>query len=165
MSYPEGVLAPTEDYPWPSLKFDIPLLKKLSDRTVQPGNQYEFGGKVDPDADSSEVADDRIDCSSYSRWLVRRTTGVLIPEGSVNQHDWVKKLGFKPSTVDSAKLLDDYVRIAFLPPGTKAGHVVLIRNGMTFESAGGTGPVRKPWTGDGWQGRMTVKVYVLGRPS
>ena len=115
MSLPIGVLAPTDAFPWPTLPVDIDLLKQLSDRTVQPGNQYEFGGKVDLDADSSEVAASGIDCSGYVRWLIYRTTmaRVRIPDGSAIQHDWFKGHKFKVSSVASACLMDGVLRIAF----------------------------------------------------
>lgn len=156
------------DYPWKSLKFDVKLLKVLSDKTVVPGNQYEWGGKVDDDADSKEVVEGGIDCSGYTKWLTARCAGVEIPDGSVNQHDWVKEQGFKKSSVDAALLMDGYLRIAFLVPLyrsgrlVRAGHVLFIRNAMTFESRGGAGPDRRVWNGKGWQG--TMDVYVFSRP-
>lgn len=164
MSLPAGVIAPTESYPWPTLPVDVDTLKLLSDRTVQPGNQYEFGGKVALDADSSTVAASGIDCSGYVRWLLYRATNgrVKIPDGSAVQHEWFRDNGFKLSSVASACLMDQVLRIAFLPPGSGIGHVALIRDGITFESHGSAGPNRRQWTGRGWQGRC--RVYVCCMP-
>ena len=162
---PKGVLPPSDAFPWPTLPVDIALLKLLSDRTVRPGNQYEFGGKVGLDADSSEVATSGIDCSGYVRWHLYRATNeaVTMPDGSAIQHEWVRETGFKESEIASACLLDGVLRIAFLAPqGGKAGHVALVRNGLTFESNGGDGPNRRAWNGKGWQAR--TRVYVLTAP-
>ena len=164
MSLPTGVTAPTDAFPWPTLPVDIDLLKQLSDRTVQPGNQYEFGGKVSLDADSSTVAASGIDCSGYVRWLLHRATKgrVSIPDGSAVQHDWFKEHKFKLSSVASACLMDGVLRVAFLPPSSGIGHVLLIRDGQTFESHGSAGPNRRTWTGRGYQGRC--RVYVCCMP-
>ena len=162
---PKGVTPPTDTFPWPTISVNIDLLKLLSDRTVRPGNQYEFGGKVSLGADSSLVALVGIDCSGYVRWLVHRATdeAVTMPDGSAIQHEWVREAGFKESDVASACLLDGALRIAFLAPqGGKAGHVALIRNGLTFESNGGDGPNRRAWNGKGWQAK--TRVYVLTAP-
>lgn len=167
MSLPSGVKSPTESFAWPSMPINTDLLKLLSDRTVQPGNQYEFGGKVEIDADTAEVRAEGVDCSGYVRWLVHRATGgaVTMPDGSAVQHEWVRDAGFKASSVPAARLLDGVVRIAFLSPtaGGGIGHVALIRNGLTFESHGGAGPNRRAWSGAGWQWRC--KVYVLTPPT
>ena len=156
------------DFAWKSLKFDIKLLKILSDKTVVPGNQYEWGGKVDDDADSTEVVEKGIDCSGYTKWLLARCADTKIPDGSVAQREWVESQGFKESTVDAALLQDGYLRIAFLAPVYRngkmqhAGHVLLVRNGMTYESRGGNGPDRRIWNGKGFQANM--KVFVLSKP-
>lgn len=167
MSLPAGVLPASAAFAWPRLPVDIALLKTLSDRTVQPGNQYEFGGKVDLDADSAEVRAEGVDCSGYVRWLIHRATNgaVTMPDGSWVQHEWVQEAGFKPSTIASAQLLDGYLRIAFMSPrrGGGIGHVALILDGQTMESHGGAGPNRRKWAGTGWQAK--TKVYVLAAPT
>lgn len=105
----------------------------------------------------------RIDCSGFVRWAVYQASynKLKMPDGSVVQHDWVRKQGYKVSDIASGKLKDGRVRIAFMSPadGGGVGHVALILNGWTLESHGGGGPNRREWTGAGWQ--STAKVYVL----
>lgn len=165
--YPQGVLPPSAGYGWPTLDIEIPLLLLLHNRALAPGNQYKLGGKVNPDADSSEVRAAYVDCSGYVRWLLHRATdGQFEPlDGSFIQHDRVKEIGFKKSSVANGLLKDDVLRIAFLPPGKigKIGHVALIYNGKTLESHGGTGPDTRIWnTSSKWMANSTV--YVLTPP-
>lgn len=166
MSLPNGVLPPSKTFLWNTLDIDVDLLHTLHSRVEQEGNQYGLGDKVDIDADSSEVKDSDVDCSGYARWLLYRSTGNKfdIKDGSYIQHDYVKDLKFKVSSVESAKKKDGVVRIAFLPPGKigKIGHVALIHNGETIESRSGTGPDSRPWDGTRWQAHCNV--YVLYVP-
>ncbi len=104
-----------------------------------------------------------IDCSGFVRWLVwnASTDHVALLDGSVQQHEQIRLLGFKPSSVADARREDNVVRAAFLSPlaGGGVGHVALIWQGKTIESCGAAGPSRRPWNGLGWQGRC--KVYAL----
>jgi cell wall-associated NlpC family hydrolase len=162
----KGIIAATATFAWPQVDIDITRLLALSDAVVRPGNQYEFGGKVALDDTAAEVRADTVDCSGYVRWLLRQASGegtLTIPDGSVIQHEWVREQGFKRSSVASALLADGALRIAFLAPKPrKAGHVALIRDGMTMESNGGNGPSRRRWTGLNWQ--ASTSVYVLKGP-
>ena len=134
--------------------------------TSVPRVGYRLGAKIPangvPGRDFTEV-----DCSGFVREVVRRSTnlGNTFPDGSVVQHDWVTKRGFKTTSIASAQVKDGTVRIAFLAPTRtrKIGHVVLIYDGMTIESHGGVGPDSRPWTGASWQAETTV--YLFSEPT
>jgi hypothetical protein len=106
----------------------------------------------------------KVDCSGFIREALRlaSTPPVAFPDGSVNQHDWVRAHGFTRSTVSAALQSDGLVRIAFLRPqdtSSHIGHVVLIAGAKTLESHGGVGPDSRAWTGAGWQ--ASTFVYIL----
>lgn len=134
--------------------------------TSQPRVTYGLGKKVPflaavPGRDFTQV-----DCSGFVREALRLATTppIAFPDGSVNQHDWIRAQGFAKSTVSAATQNDGLVRIAFLrPQDTKShiGHVVLIAGGRTLESHGGVGPDSRAWTGMKWQ--ASTFVYVLAR--
>lgn len=162
----DGVAPPSEAFPYPTLDIDLPLLELLHSRVVQPGNQYKLGGKVNKlTADSSVVRSLGIDCSGYIRWILCRSTHdqLVMPDGSVQQADWLDAVGFKVSTVEACKLEDDVLRIAQYRPQSGVGHISLVFNGNTIESHGGTGPDSRRWTGEGWQG--VCRVWCLTAPA
>ena len=107
----------------------------------------------------------KIDCSGFVRAAIRRSTLpelTAFPDGSVVQHDWTQAKGFPPGAVDDGELEDGRVRIAFLPPSAAdsgIGHVVLIHQGQTLESHGGTGPDSRQWSTLPW--RTSTKVFEL----
>lgn len=159
MANSASILPPSEAFPYPTIDIDLPLLHLLHSRVVQPGNQYKLGGKVNRlTADSSIVGSMGIDCSGYVRWLLHRAThdSLVIPDGSVNQGEYIENMGFKRSTVEACKREDGVLRIAQYHPQSGVGHICLVINGTTIESHGGTGPDSRPWTGEGWQGVCTV---------
>jgi hypothetical protein len=124
------------------------------------GKKVPFLGAV-PGKDFTQV-----DCSGFVREAIRVSTNppTRFPDGSVVQHDWVEAQGFARSTVVAGRQPDGVMRIAFLRPQDAAsgvGHVVLIVNGNTLESHGGTGPDSRAWTGAGWQAKTSV--YELAR--
>lgn len=167
-SFPPGVKPFTDSYPWPTLNIDLSLLMTLHRRVVASGNQYGLGDKVPIGADSSDVRGEDVDCSGYVRWLLHRATGEVfdIKDGSWIQHDFVKEIGFKRSTVQNATLSDNVLRIAFLAPGRigRIGHVALILNGRTLESHSGTGPDSRQWNPKRrWM--ASSDVYVLTAPT
>jgi len=161
-----GVLLPTESFPHPTLDLDMALLELLHSRVVQPGNQYKLGGKVNRlNADSSVVRAMGIDCSGYVRWILHRSTHdeLVMPDGSVQQADWLDDMGFKRSSIEACKLKDGVLRIVQYRPTSGIGHIALVLNGETIESHGGTGPDSRPWTGIGWQG--ACRVWCLTAPT
>lgn len=161
-----GIIPPATAFPWTHLEMDIPLLLTLVEKTEQPGDQYGLGAKAPSlTAHASEIAEGRIDCSGYFRWLIRRTTGLTIPDGSFHQMQWLEDCGFKDSSVEGGKLCDGVVRAAYMRPVAQGGvgHIALIHNGRTIESSSKRGPGRRPWTGMGWQSRC--RVWVLTMPT
>ena len=164
---PKGVKPASASFAWPTLDIDLDLLRTLHKRVVKGGDQYGLGDKVPITADSSYVRDEDVDCSGYVRWLLHRATGEVfdIKDGSYIQHDFVKDIGFKKSTVANGTIKDGVLRIAFLPPGRvgKIGHVSLILNGYTLESHSGTGPDSRLWdVNRRWMSNCDV--YVLTAP-
>jgi hypothetical protein len=131
---------------------------------ANPRVRYGLGAKA-PFHGATPGKDFRaIDCSGFVRELIWRSTNphLNFPDGSVNQHDWVRAQGFQPQTVQDAGKQDGAVRIGFLRPqdsAEKIGHVVIVHSAATLESHGGVGPDSRSWTGAGWQGKANV--YLL----
>jgi cell wall-associated NlpC family hydrolase len=104
----------------------------------------------------------RVDCSGFVRWCLFHATGMTIPDGSVQQHVWAEKPGLPNCAFDDCLNVDGVVRIAFLPPeasGEGVGHVMLVRNGRTYESHGGVGPGTRVWGSCSFMSKC--KVYAL----
>lgn len=160
-----GILSPGEDgWAWARLDIDIPLLLTLAEKTERPGDQYGLGAKAPSlTAQASEIAEGRIDCSGYFRWLIRRSADVTVPDGSFHQMQWLDDYGFKASSVLAATLRDGIVRAAYMKPLRPGGvgHIAIVHGGQTIESSGKRGPGRRPWTGDGWQSRCRLWVLAL----
>lgn len=159
-----GLKPATGDWAWPWLDMDVDLLLELARKTEKPGNQYKLGGKAPSlDATAAEINEIGIDCSGYFRWLIARTSGMYVPDGSMNQRDWLDQAGFKPTSIDAGKLKDGVVRAAYMKPLPKGvGHIALVHDGMTIESSGKRGPGRRAWDGQGWQSRCIL--WVLTKP-
>lgn len=166
-----SLLAPTPSYPWRLVPLDLARLDAYLARCVARGIGYELGAKasrllaVPPDYDN-------IDCSGWVRAAVAVATGgrTILPDGSVNQHDWCDRAGLKVSTPAALLLPDAWVRIAFLVPtlAHPVGHVFLCKGGRTRESWGGHGPGSRPvlsHIGEGILERCAGAVYILGRAS
>ncbi|GLR59349.1 hypothetical protein [Rhizobium indigoferae] len=131
-----------------------------------PRVTYGLGKKISPGQQPGSGGFLQVDCSGFVRQTIRLATnlGGTFPDGSVVQHEWVRKKGYAPDSVASGAASDNNIRIAFLSPSSTSsgiGHVVLLYRGMSFESHGGVGPDSRPWTGAGWQAK--TKVYVFGR--
>lgn len=165
-AYPLGVRPSMPSFAWPTLDINVAELLRLVDAADIPGDQYGLGAKWNVNADVATLRKSDVDCSGFVRWILRQASGEVLsfPDGSWIQHEWVKKHGFKASSVEAGKLVDHAVRIAFLSPqdGGGVGHVALIHNGETIESHGAAGPDRRPWNGLRWQGKC--RVYVLVSP-
>ncbi len=150
-----------------SVIVDIRVALKFLDacESSKPRVTYGLGKKITPGKEPGEGGFTQVDCSGFVREILRRSTdlGSSFPDGSVFQHEWIDKKNYFKTNVGDAKAIDEFVRIAFLPPGkTKSGigHVVLIYKAATLESHGQVGPDSRPWNGAGWQG--LADVYVLG---
>jgi hypothetical protein len=146
-----------------TIAFNIaPALAFLRDcENSVPRVGYRLGAKIPPNGVPGRDFT-AVDCSGFIREEIRRSTnlGNHFPDGSVIQHEWVRRRGFATDTVSSGTRTDGAVRIAFLPPTAlhKIGHVALIHNGATLESHGGVGPDSRPWNGSGWQADTAVFV-------
>jgi hypothetical protein len=152
-----------------TLAVDITVADAFLDAcmTCMPRVGYGLGAKV-PFLGAVPGQDfQKVDCSGFVREAIRRATtpAAAFPDGSVNQHDWIRSQGFQSTTIAAGSNSDNVVRIAFLRPQDSAngiGHVVLIHNGQTLESHGGVGPDARPWLGNDWQAKAYVYVLTPG---
>ncbi len=154
-------------FPFPTLDLDFTQIETFLNLCRAAKVRYGLGAK--PPFQKAVPGRDytKIDCSGFVREALRRAsvTPLGFPDGSVRQREWIVSKGFKRSSVEAARLHDDAIRIAFLRPqdsASKVGHVVLVRNGLTYESHGGVGPNSRGWFGTGWQAHALV--YVLTAP-
>ncbi len=137
------LLPPSPSFAWPTAPLNVRRLYAYLDRCVSAGIRYGLGEKADNPA--AFLPDYQfIDCSGWVRAAIAVATGgrLLLPDGSVNQHEWCAAKGLKKSNQAALLLLDGLTRIAFLvpTPDHEIGHVFLCRNGRTLESWGGHGP-------------------------
>jgi cell wall-associated NlpC family hydrolase len=157
--------APTAAFAYPTLSVDMPTLYQITDNLMSEGCRYGLGAKAPSlGCDTHEI--EAIDCSGFVRFALYRASGVTLPDGSVNQHDWVDAQGFKRSSVAAAALEDGVLRIAFLSPadGGGVGHVMLVLNGYTLESHGHKGVDRRPWNTTLYPFMALCSMYVLTPP-
>lgn len=150
-------------FPWETFEdldpSDIPIFT-----AKMKGCKYELGAKAKLDSQLADVK--AIDCSGFTRLLIKKVCGEVIPDGSMAQGKWFIDNNFKESTLEAGLLKDGILRLAWLPqqPGKGVGrHVAFILNGRTYESRGGAGPSSRIWTGKGgWQSKC--RVFVLAHP-
>ncbi len=170
-----GLRPATSVFPWPTLPVDQMFLQRLTGYLAEcqaRKTRYGLGEKAHVlTAYPPDYAE--IDCSGWARAAIAYASEpsgvVILPDGSVNQHEWCEAQHLKVSSPDALTLHDGYLRIAFIVPTVQRliGHVYLARNGMTYESHGGRGPDSRPVTSEIEGGRlcdMTTAVYVLGGP-
>lgn len=165
---PEGVA-----WYWPFVNLSrsslIAALGRCMDRKVKYGWGAKAGNWNEQPGEFSSL-----DCSGFVGWILAQATNGavrdLIGKGSWQQAEFFDQQGFKESTISAGKLVDNAVRVAFMPPKylagkmVRAGHIALILNGATLESCGGRGPCRRIWDGKGWQAKCTG-VWVLTPPN
>lgn len=150
---------------WSTLPVDPNVMAQRLRSLVAAGVKYGLGAKIHPLGKPANQVK-KVDCSGCVRDLLYVSTDetVVIPDGSVNQHAWFESHGFKHTTWEYAKLKDGLVRIAFLSPKQShsgIGHVLLIYNGMTYESHGGTGPDSREWGSRPYHELMSVYCVTL----
>ena len=175
----QPVLVPkSEAYPCPTINLDRVTLVRCVTRCRAAGVTYGLGAKATSGSEQPGPGGFRhIDCSGFVGWALSQATGGRLPDlldrGSVEQHDWIDAHGFKPSSVVAAIGHDNIVRVAFLPPalGGGIGHVMLVLDGLTLESHGGSrkaplynGPDRRAWDMAAHPFMGTCMVYALTRP-
>ena len=152
-------------YPWASVAVDDDALLDYLAKCVAAKIGYRLGAKAP--ALNARPGEDftTIDCSGFARVALHYAThgGVLMPDGSANQYEWCVKHGMKQLSVESAKLCDGVLRVAFLlerdaDPGAVGvqRHVAFVLDAQTIESCGRRGPCRREWTGEGWQAKSHV---------
>jgi cell wall-associated NlpC family hydrolase len=108
--------------------------------------KYELGAKAGVlSRQSAEIAS--LDCSGFVQYVIFKTCGLTIPEGSVQQRDWLQKQGYRRvSYAQTARLRDGILRLAFFPPvAGKRGHVWFVLNGKTIECYSGKGVNSRAW--------------------
>jgi hypothetical protein len=158
--------------PPPVIAIDIAKAKSFltACMTSTPRVTYKLGAKIHHPPEHPVPGKDfiQVDCSGFVREVIREATDPPMkqfPDGSVVQHDWISSQGFRQSSFEAGKSLDDKVRIAFLEPqdsGEHIGHVLLIHNGRTLESHGHDaslvhgGPDSRAWNGQHLQEKMHV---------
>lgn len=135
------------------------------------GVTYSLGAKANPlSQQAGSIA--ALDCSGFVRWALYHAsllwkTGMplVIPDGSVQQHDWCDAQRMESCPIAEGKQSDGILRIAFLSPkdGGGVGHVMLIQDGFTLESHGHKGPDRRRWLSQTFMSKCTV--YKLARLS
>jgi cell wall-associated NlpC family hydrolase len=161
------VIKANASYPFATTVFDDDKADAIVKKCRELGVRYGFGAKA-PTLNSAvdALVKNGIDCSGFFRYLMYHcASGLVVPDGSWTQMEWLKEMGFKESSVESAKLKDGVVRVAVLSQGDSSsgiGHIAIVVDGRTLESHGSVGPNRREWTGGGWQAK--AHVYALTRP-
>jgi hypothetical protein len=162
-----ALLPASDSFGWPTFKLeDYEKPVEYCAALEAQGTEYGLGAKADPlGCDLSEIH--AIDCSGFVRDGLFRATGrpddFDFPDGSATQHEHCQNIGLKVSTPIDAHNHDNIWRIAFLTPedGGGIGHVLFVRNGLTYESHGSTGPASRAWGSAEFMGKMTVYVLAL----
>lgn len=148
----------------PAIPLDIDAVRAFEKQCRDAGVHYGLGAKVPHHGAVPGKDFEAVDCSGFVREAIFRATAPPVknfPDGSVNQHDFIRGKGFaKGSPADGLKK-DGTVRMAFLRPQDSPhgiGHVAFIHNGRTLESHGGVGPDSREWTNTAWQAKTFVYV-------
>ncbi len=164
-----GVVQPSAAFGWLTLAFvDYDKPVEYTNALEARGVKYVYGGKADPLGENLANITG-LDCSGFVRDCLFRSLGdpadYDIPDGSDNIHQWAIAAGLKQSDPADAGSADHYWRIAFLEPTDShdgIGHVLLNRDGTTYESYGGHGPGSRTWGSLSFMSLM--KVFVLALP-
>lgn len=132
------------------MSFTIKMNPELIHSVLQSGVgriKYEFGGKVKTLLQSLPNVK-KLDCSGFIRMLVFKTTPdhLEIPDGSWNQREWCKSMGFKETLYEHCLLHDGRVRLCFLPTECNPNHVWACWNGLTVECCSRKGVTQQLWT-------------------
>jgi len=162
MSTIAGITPPSTSFAFPTIPFAGEKLQALTQSLMDAHVHYGLGAKANP-LSLNAGQFHAIDCSGFVRWCFFHAAEIKIPDGSAVQHEWFDAHGFKKSSVDAGLLTDDILRIAFLAPNDSIeniGHVLLILNGVCYESHGSTGPDnRRVWMSKPvWMSKMHVYV-------
>jgi len=131
---------------------NLKLLMLLHDKCARRV-RYRMGAKA-PGLTADSAAISHLDCSGFVRWVLARASrgALVLPDGSTNQRAWceqhLRRIG-EYSHVRFAAQDPGRVFVAFLAPSAirprSAGHVWLVRAGVTLESCSGKGVCSRPW--------------------
>jgi hypothetical protein len=146
-----------------TIKVDRPLLITLM-KATHGKTKYGLGKKPLLKDEAKDIKS--ADCSGYVRWLLNKIThGALKLKawGSDLQRSEIKAMGFARCDYADCGKLDNILRIAFIKPTEKHGHIWLTCNGMTVECAGGMGAGRRIWNTPVLLHEVTA-AYVLSEP-
>jgi cell wall-associated NlpC family hydrolase len=130
-------------------KIDLGMLRTVFTHMAINGTEYGLGAKA-PSLTVDSINIHKIDCSGFTRYAIARATDqkLIIPDGSVNQHDWCEEQGLHKVDYPNVAIADDSrLFIAFIPPAPSGhpGHVWFINGGNTMESHGGVGVSTRHW--------------------
>ena len=130
---------------------DWSLLETVFDHLRRRNCRYKFGAKA-PSLDADTEDCPFLDCSGFTRFAIAKASEqrVIIPDGSVAQHDWCDESDFRRLAhySDCGYAAHDPRRwfMAFLEPHAgRAGHVWLVNAGKTRESCGSLGVASRPY--------------------
>jgi len=141
-----GASERTRNSPRVNLKRLLSVWQTIGPATNYAQVRYRYGAKPPLGAQCAEVRE--ADCSGFLRWLLHQA-GVTVPDGSVNQRQWVQQQGWRQlaqySDVRYAAQDPSRLFMCFLPPRTVRigrggvgrktipGHVWLVHQGYTIE--------------------------------
>jgi len=129
----------------PRMRVNWAVLAEL-ERKMAGRVKYELGAKARIlSRQAAEITS--LDCSGFVQYVVFKVCGLTIPEGSVQQREWLEKLKYhRVSYAQTARLRDGVLRLAFIPPSAgKHGHVWFVLNGRTIECYSGGGVNNRAW--------------------
>ena len=148
-----------------SMSYDLDKLHAILALMEYRGTTYGLGSKV-ADLNASPPTfitpggspTNTLDCSGFQRYAMLHCAGLLMPDGSVNQLDFLAGKGFKHHSIASGEnytdnLAANVLYLCFCRTGSRGegiGHIWAVyggQNGHTAESYGGVGPgSRSPQT-------------------
>lgn len=139
---------------YPYIALNVTDLVYKTSKLIELGYTYGYGQKLVDGYNPNK----QVDCSGLVRYLI----GDQFPDGSVQQHDYIKAKGFLEVPLVIGHRYDGNLYIGFLPPDAtsdKIGHVFLLNDNLTLESHGGKGPDRRIWGRMGFESRCSL--YLL----
>lgn len=118
------------------------ILYDVASYFIDADTDYVFGGKVESIRQYPPILPENgIDCSGFMRYLLFRSAGIDICDGTYTQNIWLSKYGLKLTSADNNALLDNHFRLNVHLPDSldETGHIWLCQNARTTECYGGHG--------------------------
>jgi hypothetical protein len=120
----------------------LPLMHEVLMRSLKLKSKYRLGAKFRSVLDRFPQGQP-VDCSGFFRWVLIQASGgnLRVPDGSWMQREWCDDMKFlKVPYSQAIRAGGNEVYAAFIKPvGPIAGHVWIVRNGVTWESFSGKG--------------------------